>query len=143
MNGVTMKMKRFKNYLGLMVSADDGDWVTVEDCDLDISTVKTLNERLSKIIEGVLIDLRSAEDRMLNVSAINVDLNQQLILKDEMLIEKANVIISQCDILIKQDLSIQELKNKVIKYLAVIWFALTPAILGLTMVLLINNGGGQ
>ena len=138
-----MKMKRFKNYLGLMVSADDGDWVTVEDCDIDISTVKTLNERLSKIIEGVLIDLRSAEDRILNVSAINVDLNQQLILKDEMLIEKANVIISQCDILIKQDLRIHELQNKIIKYLAVIWFALTPAILGLTMVLLINDWGGQ
>lgn len=138
-----MKMKRFKNYLGLMVSADDGDWVTVEDCDLDISTVKTLNERLSKIIEGVLIDLRSAEDRILNVSAINVDLNQQLILKDEMLIEKANVIISQCDILIKQDLSIHELQNKVSKYLAVIWFGLTPAIVGLTMILLINNWGQQ
>jgi hypothetical protein len=136
-------MKRFKNYWGLMVAADDGEWVSFDDYDLDINSGVCQNDSLYEVNEQVRAHLLRAEDKILDVSVNNVNLNRQLMRMDEILIEKSEVITWQCDDLMRQDISIHALQKKVTNYLSVIWFGLVPAIMGLTIIILFNNWGGQ
>ena len=126
-----------------MISANDGEWVSFDDYDLDINGAKCQNDSLYEVNEEVRKELRMSEDRVSDVSRENILLKKHILAKAEILIEKTEVITWQCDDLMRQDISIHALQKKVTNYLTVIWFGLVPAILGLTTIILFNNWGGQ
>ena len=123
------KMKRYNKIIGKMWETENGDWVSFDDYDEDIGTATVQNISLYNINEELHKKLIEAADKVGELTRKNLNLEKHLSDRDEMLIEKANVIINQCDQLIKQDIRIKKLELKNINILLVIWFGLAPTII--------------
>jgi len=129
-------MKKFKKHWNKMYESEDGNWVSFEDYDVEMSGALAQNESMWRVNEELHKNILSTDILVGELTRKNLNLEKHIQDRDEMLIEKATVIINQCDQLIKKDVNITKLNLTIANNIAIIWFGLVPTIIGLMIAII-------
>lgn len=125
-------MKRFKKHWNKMCESEGGEWIPFENYEALLAQASSSISHYEKITIEADTQIQKLTDQ-------SKTLEDNLDVRHKMLTEKSKVITSQCDELIKKDSIKYKLEQKIINYVAVIWFGLVPTIVGLTVSLFILN----